>query len=42
VEGRDMRETLHLNTQRFADRIAEEIKKSPAEWVLWRHNLWKE
>jgi KDO2-lipid IV(A) lauroyltransferase len=41
-EGKDLRETLQINTQLFAKRIEEEILKTPTEWVLWRHNIWKE
>ena len=41
VEGKTLRESLHLSTARFAKRIEEEILKNPTDWVLWRHNIWK-
>jgi len=41
VEGKTLRESLHLSTAHFAKRIEEEILKNPTDWVLWRHNIWK-
>jgi len=42
VHGKDLKETLSLNTRAFAQRIEEEILKDPSNWVLWRHNIWKD
>ncbi len=42
IEKKDLREALHINTQKFAERIEEEILKNPTDWVLWRQNIWKD
>ena len=31
---------IRINTQKFNDRIEEEIRKNPARW-LWMHNRWR-
>jgi len=42
LEGENLRESLRINTKVFAKRIEEEILKIPEEWILWRHNIWKD
>lgn len=37
----DLRQDLEINTQRFNDRIEEEIRKDPSRW-LWMHNRWRD
>jgi len=41
VRGKDLRDTLHINTQNFAKCVETEILKDPGDWILWRHNIWK-
>ncbi len=41
VRGKDLRDTLHINTQNYASFIEAEILKDPGDWILWRHNIWK-
>lgn len=42
VRGKNLRDTLHLNTQKFAKCVEAEILKDPGDWILWRHNIWKD
>ena len=37
----DLRHDLEINTQRFNDRIEQEIRKDPSHW-LWMHNRWRD
>ena len=36
----DFKQDIQVNTQRFVNRVEEEIKKDPAQW-LWMHNRWR-
>ncbi len=41
IKTGDSRKDLAANTQQYARRLEEEIRKRPQDWTLWMHNRWR-
>ncbi|HLD50206.1 MAG TPA: lysophospholipid acyltransferase family protein [bacterium] len=42
IKAGDSQKDMVSNTQQYARRLEEEIRKRPRDWTLWMHNRWRE
>lgn len=42
IKAGNSQQDMVSNTQQYARRLEEEIRKRPEDWTLWMHNRWRE